>query len=232
MKLKIMKILLICIFLIPLKIISQIPFFNSNAVKEDSLNSIILRPQFDKYDFLISYESNSYWTRYKTNINILANKKNKWFFINIQKTYKKDTVFEIDYEHPIKISQKKRRILKFRIKKVLRIFNENRIWSLNTDSLNINFKSSLGNEEDSIQQVYIVTDCTYYTLKFRTNESFRIVGTYCPYYYLEEIPEIKVRQNFIKCYESINLIGRKFKPLRKARNKWLVKKCEKENLNG
>ena len=71
-----MKILLIFIFLIPLKIISQLPLFNSNTNKDDSLNSIILGPEFDKYDFLISYEADSYWTRYNSNLNILANKKN------------------------------------------------------------------------------------------------------------------------------------------------------------
>jgi hypothetical protein len=214
-----MKILLILIFLIPLKIISQLPLFNSNTNKDDSLNSIILGPEFDKYDFLISYEANSYWTRYNSNLNILANKKNKWYCINIQKTYKQDTIYKIDYEHPLNISVKKRRVSQFKIKKIIKTFDENRIWNLEIDSLNIDYRSITSSKNDTtpeVTEVLMITDCTNYSLKFKSKSSFRIVSAYCPYYFLEKMPEIKVRQNFINCFESLNSIGRKFILFRKA----------------
>jgi hypothetical protein len=220
---KSLKILVICNFLIPLKVVSQLPIIISNTNKEDSTKSIILRPEFSKYDFIISYEATSYWTRYQTTINILANRKNKWYLIRIKKTYKQDTSYHIDYDHPLTISTKKRRISRFKISKVLKIFEKNRIFTLDTDSLTIDYRAIKSSTKDTtkpeIVEALIITDCTNYTLSFKTNSSFRIVNSYCPYTYLEEIPEIIVRQNFVNCFETISLLGRAPQFIRKFKEK-------------
>ncbi len=226
-----MKILVIYIFIIPLKIVSQLPTINSNTNKEDSTKSTILRPEFAKYDFIISYEAESYWTRYQSNKSILANKKNKWYLINIKKTFRQDTLYNIDYDHPLTNSTKKRRISRFKINKVLKIFEKNRIFTLDVDSLNINYREIKSSTKDTtkpeIVEALIITDCTNYTLSFKTNKSFRIVNSYCPYTYLEEIPEIIVRQNFVNCFETISLLGRTPQLLRKFREK-ITKKIHKD----
>ena len=218
-----MKILLLCLFLIPLNIFSQIPNFSSNTSKDDSLHAVILAPEFKQYDFLISYDAVSYWTRLNQQVELLAKKENRWFFIRIQKTYQQDANYQIDDEHPLSVSIKKRRISTWKARKILNIFEENRIFTLDTDSLNIETrkreKSSTDTSKSEHSGRLIITDCTFYTLSFKTKNTFRVVNSYCPYTYLKEIPEITVRQNFINCFETNKILGRTAKFIREFRNK-------------
>ena len=187
-------------------IFGQIPDFISNTSAVDTIKSQVFNHKIRGFDFIIAYHGTSYWSRKKLTLFVLGLKRNKWYLTILREEYGKPEEYEVDTKHPIKSSTRKYRIAKRDIQTLLSTFSQNRIWTLNCDSLDINeIKTS-----DSTAIHIMVTDGPYYVFEFITKNNFRKVDAYYPSHFLERIPEVYTRQNFINCQEAIRkLLNRK-----------------------
>ncbi len=187
------------LMIIPASSFGQVPDFESNFTDEDSLESEVINNQlFHNYDFIFSYTGGSYWTRKKSNVHIIGLKNDKWFYTNIIKEFNENDNFETD-SIPSSTTVKKHKLSKRIVKKLLNEFTQNRLWELGNDSLNIYEKKM----PDGTSSAYIVTDGPTYKFELITPSKCRTVFSYHPRYYLEAIPEVYTRQNFINCMDAI-----------------------------
>lgn len=199
---------LILLFIISINSNGQIPVLVTNTVHSDSIKSDLLNTFNKHYDFIIGYTADSWWGRKRKYTYTLALKNDKWYLIRYIRIYNLDS--NGSRNKIIKIKTKRYKLNKHEVEKLLNTFENQRIWTLNTDSLNINERYT--NEGKMFMSV---SDGINHTFEFITKDRYRIVSAYAPEIYLERFPEYTQRENFIKCKtEFISLISKRRKYLR------------------
>ena len=76
-----------------------------------------------------------------------------------------------------------------------RNLNDAGFYSLNRDSLNISSKKI----NDKQNEVFSVDDGINYKFEILSKSDFLIIESYEPEYFLQKIPELRSRKEFVKC---------------------------------
>ena len=164
------------------------PKFNSNTSGDEKLASPIYKNLANQYDLIIGYTRESYWWSDKEIYSLLAFKNGiclKGSFYS--KRRKNDS-----WSKPrIKFVEINRDSASF----ILNYLRDAGFFALNRDTLNINHRSI----NDKQDEVFSVDDGVNYKFEILTRNSFTIIESYQPDYFLEKLPEYKSRGIFIKC---------------------------------
>ena len=170
---------------------AQLPDLQSNVADNLKFASGVYKNFHDKYDFVISCCSQSYWWSDRESYEILAYGNGHWQKISL---YSKRN-------HNGKWSKPSIKIDSFdnsRAKRLIEIFNKNDFWHLSNDSLSIHQKRI----NDTLFKAFDISDAVNYKFEVMTKNSFSIIQCYDPEYFMENIPEIKSRAIFIKCRDE------------------------------
>ena len=187
--------------------LSQNPDFVANVKKQDTLHSEKLIDIVKNYEFSIAYTADSYWWAEKKDFYILAFSNKKWTLITYKKHYYKDTAYLYDTTKMPDVTVSKRKVSRRQVNKLFTILNNERFWTLDTDSLNITSRKLT----DSTSIKMDITDGVNYKFEIVANSRMRIVQAYEPYEYLKHFPEIIIRQNFINCLEAFEKLKKKYR---------------------
>lgn len=147
----------------------QIPQFENNYSKNDSINNKDLIHFSKKFDFVISHHNTGYWTGGNNYYHLLTLNKKGW------------QIWESRY--------KKEKIRFYKIKKqqsqidnmsLYNFFDKNKIWDIDNVELNRYKKSYFITDEGDtiIKKRTIVADGSYHVYNFITKNNAKTVGLY------------------------------------------------------
>jgi len=167
---------------------AQIPKFNSNTSEIEKLSSPLYKNLSNQYDLIIGYTRESYWWSGKKTYSLLAFKNG----ICLKGSFYSKRGKNDSWSKPrIKFIAINRDSATF----ILNYLSDAGFFSLNRDTLNINHRSI----SDKQDEVFSVDDGVNYKFEILTGNSFTIIESYQPDYFLEKLPEYKSREIFIKC---------------------------------
>jgi hypothetical protein len=161
-------------------------FLRFKLIQTNQKKSIIQQTFKGKYDFLIAYTEESYWLSDRQFYQILALKDGQWSSITFASTRKKNGDFRIPTIRINSFDNDKAQLL-------LNQMDQLDFWTLNSDSLNITQREN----PDSTATTYTLSDGANYKFEIMTTEGYKVIEAYEPEYFLEKLPEIKIRQKFI-----------------------------------
>lgn len=198
---KLFKVILLIIFLCPIKSNAQLPEIFGNTSEYQKKNSTAYRMLKDNYDFIISFGTSGGWKIGDTStLQILAKRDKSWSRIDLK--FSEHNLLEIP---KLEISSIKRTKAEILIKELSALG----FWSLRNDSLNIkeikpkiapeNFvdKDTIFIVADRIRRFKLLDGIIYYFQIIQNNE-LRIYSCESPDSYLRAFPEIKTTAAFIK----------------------------------
>lgn len=196
------RVLIVIFFLNSLSIYSQvvIPNFNSNATLHDSTSNEEYLKFISKFDVSVSLRRSCYWyghMEYKT----IALENDTWVkFIILTDFTAKHNIFK---KRKIKII--KEVCDQTFCDSITKELINNRLFTMNIDSLHTNFKQI----DDSTKESISISDGVLYEFIVRNNNKIKIVWSYEPEAYYKWLPEIIERKYFIDCKNAFENLWKK-----------------------
>ncbi len=185
----IMKTVLLSLFLLTyLSSFGQLPEIKTNVGEEIKLKSIVYDNLHLKYDFIISFNSQSYWSS-KYYYQILAKKAENWDKITLVIKKNKKGNF-------LKPNIKKEKFSEQIAENLIAGLTSKSFWNLNRDSLN---NDKVEDKKTGTIHKYSLSDGTDFRFEIIKNTEFLLIDAYEPEYYLKKIPEVISRKTFISC---------------------------------
>jgi len=184
------KIAVIIVLLLSgtLNIKAQTLNLKSNTTPSERETSIIYKNFADQYDLLIAYTRESYWWENLKDCNVLAFKDGVCLKGYIYSKKNKNGIWS---KPKIKLHE----VNCDSAKMIQTYLNDAGFYTLNRDTLNINHKE-INDKQDA---VFSVDDGVNYKFEILTKKDFLIIESYEPEYFLQKIPELRTREEFIKC---------------------------------
>ncbi len=166
---------------------AQIPKFKSNTSENEKLLSPIYKSLSNQYDLIIGFTAECYWWSDRKPYRLLAFKNGIWlkgyFYSKRRKNH--------SWTNPtIKLKE----INKDSANSILNYLSDAGFFVLNRDTLNID-RRKINDKQD---EVFSISDAVNYRFEILTKNTFTIIESYQPDYFLEKLPEFKSREIFIK----------------------------------
>ena len=174
-------------FFISLVVLGQPSELKTNATKQDSSRTQLLKNLNGKYDFILGYTEESYWWSNKQVYQVLAYKSDTWEAFRIVSTKNKK-------------GKTKSETLKYGFdsdsaKQLIANLTKLGFWTFDRDSLN----QKTVPLNDSIDRMLHIDDGVNYRFEVLTNGNYRIIESYEPETYYKKFPVMTIRKVFIDC---------------------------------
>lgn len=182
------KLLLLIIFIVGyVDTFSQFVQINPNATVIDKQESLLFKKVLNQYDLVIGYSTSSYWSRSSNMYHFLAFKDGECFKARLVSGRINDTT----WSEPVIQSQKVNII---KAKKIVNHLKNTGFFSLDRDSLDISGRPKSGRYTTK----YSRTDGVNYRFEIIVGNELLIVESYEPEFFLEKMPELRQRAQFVK----------------------------------
>lgn len=148
---------------------AQIPEFENNYSKNDSIHNKDLIDFSKKFDFILSYHKAGYWFGNKNYYKIIALNKKEW---QVWESYDKNEI--------IRFKKVKKQPSSEKYNELLYYFNANKIWEIDNSELNTYKKSySITDDGDTIfKKRDVVADASTTHLNFISKNKLKTLGLY------------------------------------------------------
>lgn len=186
-------LIFLIIFLCSSAVRAQIPSFTSNVSEKDKLTSPIYQNFASKYEFLIAYKSEGFWSK-NVSYAIIAYANNKWYKLLCRFKINKN-----DKWSKPKI-QKSKLMDSYGAKVLIDSLTQLSFWNMSQDSLNINSRTLANGEIIRLEAL----DGISYSFTFFAGKNLSVIYANNPQLYLEHFPEITIRKRFIRCLNIFN----------------------------
>jgi hypothetical protein len=181
-----------------INLLAQLPSFEHNYTKEDTVNNKALDFFSNKYDFVISQNVSSYWWSGRDYYQILAHSDSGWSawqYKNFEVRKKRGS------KKPVSINTAK--IIPGQFKKIKTFANDSDLKILFDSLRTFNFLA-LQNDSLNANRGQTIYDLAYYRFDVLSKEKARIIASYAPDFYLELFPDMTDRRNFILSRDYFN----------------------------
>ncbi|MEO7044926.1 MAG: hypothetical protein ABI091_06430 [Ferruginibacter sp.] len=188
-----MKSWILILFLLTNRIdlFAQLPSFQHNYSREDTVNNKVFNHFSENYDFVISQNVSSYWWSGRDYYQILTHSDSGWSAW----LYKN---FEVKKKNGSKklININNAKIVPGQFRKIKSFTNDNAVKYL-FDSLKLFNFFSLQNDSLNADRGLPVFDLAYYRFDIITKKKSRVISSYAPDFYFKQFPDMTDRRNFI-----------------------------------
>lgn len=166
---------------------AQMPQFESNTTDQEKLDSFIYQNIRGLYNQGLAYTQSGYWNSNTKSYTLLLFKNGVWYKGYLYSKRINNNVW----------SKPRLKLKKAKTNKVIEIFNglnSAGLWTMSKDSLNIHERR---NREGGVTKLSLYDGYNYHFEIFN-GENLAIIESYAPEYSLEELPENKILERFIK----------------------------------
>jgi len=188
-------------------IFCQLPNFENNFTKNDSISSPLLDSFSKEFNFVFAYmEQASPNHNYK----ILAKKNTKWSYWTFSDNYlqwtKKDNIYKVDTIRVGTFWEGKKSITTKQADEILEFLNQNNFWKLRNDSLNQSRVTEKYYDDENGGTIFTQdkgpTDQINYRFEVYKIKNCRVIESYGPDYFVEKYPNLYDRKKFINCRDK------------------------------